>query len=86
MLQSNLVATAETQPHEITWHYFDSIDPDSVEAEAIHLSKGRGRATLDGSFVRNMEVGDSVVLWARARFPGWENHVKVAAVRVFWAV
>lgn len=85
-LQTNPVAIGTTQNFRITWHYLDSIPPDSPEAEEIERSQGRGRATLDGRAVRNMQVGDSVSVWARARFAGWANHVERLSVRVFWAV
>lgn len=76
------------EPHstEITWHYLDNVEPDSPEADRIEHTCGRGRDTLDGRGVRQLEVGDSLALWARARFPGWTNHVHEASARVFWAV
>lgn len=85
-LQSNRARVSETQNVEITWHYLDDIQPDSEEAYGIERSKGRGRSTLDGHGVRELQVGDSIALWARARFPGWRNYVGRASVRIFWAV
>lgn len=41
---------------------------------------------MNGEFVRQMEVGDSVALWARVRFASWKNEVHDAEVKVFWAV
>ncbi|KAJ5554442.1 hypothetical protein N7513_004401 [Penicillium frequentans] len=70
----------------IVWHYQDNIHSDSPEAHEIEGTKGRGRSTLDGRYVRELEVGDSIALWARARFPGWRNYVYKATVRVFWAL
>lgn len=85
-LQSNGARVSETQHVEITWHYLDDIQPESEEAYEIERSKGRGRSTLDGHRVRELQVGDSIALWARARFPGWRNYVERASVRIFWAV
>ncbi|KAL1998153.1 hypothetical protein VTN02DRAFT_6766 [Thermoascus thermophilus] len=85
-LQTNPVATGTTQNFRIVWHYRDAIPADSAAAEEIEREEGRGRATLDGSAVRNMRVGDAVSVWARARFAGWANHVERLSVRVFWAV
>ncbi|RAK74136.1 uncharacterized protein BO72DRAFT_435968 [Aspergillus fijiensis CBS 313.89] len=85
-LQSNRTADKNTQLHRITWHYLDNIPSDSSEAEDIENSQGRGRATLDGSQVRALEVGDAIQIWGRARFGGWINHVERVMVRVFWAV
>ncbi|GCB24819.1 hypothetical protein AAWM_07704 [Aspergillus awamori] len=85
-LQSNKTAVPGSQKHTIVWHYQDDIAPDSNEAEEIERTQGRGRATLDGSQVRTLEIGDAIAVWGRARFGGWSNHVQRVSVRVFWAV
>ncbi|PYH72368.1 uncharacterized protein BO88DRAFT_423185 [Aspergillus vadensis CBS 113365] len=85
-LQSNKTAVPGSQKHTIVWHYQDDIAPDSSEAEEIERTQGRGRATLDGSQVRSLEIGDAIAVWGRARFGGWSNHVQRVSVRVFWAV
>lgn len=85
-LKVNGCRVSESQNSIITWHYLDDIEPESVEAYEIERSEGRGRCTLDGRAVRELEIGDSIALWARARFPGWRNHVDYASVRIFWAV
>lgn len=64
----------------------DDIRADSAQAEEIEQRSGRGRATLDGRVVRELEVGDSIGVIGRARFGGWSNHVESVSVRVFWAV
>ncbi|KAI9812764.1 MAG: hypothetical protein M1827_004520 [Pycnora praestabilis] len=84
-LQSNLQSTETTTHHTITWSYDDGIDEDDLEADGFFAS-GRGKRTLDGAFVRSLDVGDCVTLWARARFPGWSNTVEAAKIEVFWAV
>ncbi|KAJ5286844.1 hypothetical protein N7478_002530 [Penicillium angulare] len=85
-LQVNGKHVRKLQNNTIVWHYLDDIQYDSHEAHEIERTKGRGQSTLDGQYVRDLEVGDSIALWARARFPGWTNHVYRARVRVFWAV
>lgn len=85
-LQRNKCAVHNTIGYTIVWHYLDDISPQSVEAEEFEETTGRGRNTLDGHVVRELEVGDSVSVWARARFAGWVNHVERASVRVFWAI
>ncbi|KAJ5577838.1 uncharacterized protein N7459_006802 [Penicillium hispanicum] len=85
-LQVNGARVAEMQDRVITWHYLDNIAPESEKAYHIERTQGRGRLTLDGRGVRELEVGDSIALWARARFPGWANHVSQASIRIFWAV
>lgn len=84
-LQCNRTATINSTDYHIVWHYLDELAADSPEAEQIERETGRGRATLDGSAVRNMKVGDEVSVWLRARFAGWRNHVDSMSVRVFWA-
>ncbi|CAI4211400.1 unnamed protein product [Parascedosporium putredinis] len=55
------------------------------EAEDLTLF-GRGAGTGDGNFVRNLEVGDVITVWAKSRFPGWVNNVYSVKVSVYWAV
>ncbi|KAJ8583495.1 hypothetical protein M405DRAFT_748519 [Rhizopogon salebrosus TDB-379] len=80
-----MVAKRETTEHTIVWHFLDSFGKKSVEAkEAGKL--GRGPSTLDGRFVRSMQAGDCITLWARACFPGWENFIQKVKITVYWAV
>lgn len=84
-LQKNRTATSQQQNYVIIWRWDDNIDPESAEAEAL-MENGRGRATGNGEFVRNLEIGDVVTLWARARFAGWQNTVEDVGIDMFWAV
>ncbi|GAP93012.1 hypothetical protein SAMD00023353_3100200 [Rosellinia necatrix] len=84
-IQCNRVAEKDWQHHHIEWSWTDNIDPESsagVELEA----NGRGSATGDGSFLRNLKVGDMLTVWGRSRFIGWANHVQKVQVRVYWAL
>ena len=85
-VQMNGARVSETQDRTITWHYLDGIEADSTAAYDIERRLGRGRYTLDGRVVRELDVGDSIALWGRARFGQWANHVFEASVRVFWAI
>lgn len=85
-LQVNGAHVSDMQHNRIVWDYRDDIQADSPEAFEIEKTQGRGRLTLDGHGVREMEIGDSIAIWARARFPGWSNHVYHASVRIYWAV
>jgi hypothetical protein len=85
-LQVNEGRASSMQEHTIVWHYLDNVSPDSLEAEEVERMQGRGRLTLDGRGVRELEVGDSIAVWARARFPGWSNRVARARAQVFWAI
>ncbi|KAI9706559.1 MAG: hypothetical protein M1836_003566 [Candelina mexicana] len=84
-VQSNLHAHGRTKAHTVTWSYTDGIDADCPEADEA-AAMGRGKESLDGTFVRRLRTGDCVTLWARARFPGWRNTVAKAKVQVYWAV
>ncbi|KAI0805503.1 hypothetical protein GGR55DRAFT_655540 [Xylaria sp. FL0064] len=85
MIQCNRVAGQEWQHHRVEWSCTDDIDPESSAAKELE-SVGRGSATGDGSFVRNLKVGDMVTVWGRARFPGWTNNVQKVRVEVYWAL
>lgn len=85
-LQKNLTATRESQEHKIVWSYqADVQDPDSIAAKALE-DQGRGRETANGEYVRNMQIGDIVTVWAKARFPGWVNVVESIEIDVYYAV
>lgn len=84
-LQKNLTATKESKENVITWSATDRLDPAGIEADEL-LELGRGRDTGNGQFVRDLKVGDVVTIWARARFPGWQNTVESAKIDVYWAI
>ncbi|TGO90686.1 hypothetical protein BPOR_0055g00290 [Botrytis porri] len=85
ILQKNKTATKGFEDHKITWRFNDDIHPESPEADELE-AQGRGRETANGEFVRNLEIGDVVTLWAKARFPGWANTVEDVSMDVYYAV
>lgn len=84
-LQKNRTATNEAKDYTIVWRWDDDVDAESTDGEELQEA-GRGKATGNGEFVRSLEVGDVVTLWARARFPGWFITVEDVEVDMFWAV
>ena len=79
----------------MVWSYTDDIiyPPSEESDEPVDIRVvseleecGRGKSTGDGEFVRNLKLGDIVTVWAKARFPGWTNHVERVKVDVYWAV
>ncbi|KAH7161194.1 hypothetical protein EDB81DRAFT_784041 [Dactylonectria macrodidyma] len=82
----NKTATREQRDTVVTWSYLDDIRSDSDAAEQIDMNEGRGRGTLDGSFVRDLKLGDVITIWAKSRFNGWVNHIESAQIDVYWAV
>ncbi|KAL4944347.1 hypothetical protein BDV06DRAFT_187638 [Aspergillus oleicola] len=85
-VQRNRARMQRPKRHGVIWHHLDDIESGTPEARELERETGRGRDTFAGEQVRKMEVGDSIVVWARARFQGWSNHVDALSVRVFWAV
>ncbi|KAH9915770.1 uncharacterized protein BXZ73DRAFT_92559 [Epithele typhae] len=59
------------------WLPGKTLDPGVVDAE------GHGGG---GGFVDALRPGDVVVLWMRAMFPGWANHLKEADVEIVYDV
>lgn len=84
-IQQNKRATSQWQDHKVTWHYLDNVKADSDEGKKLE-DVGRGRETGDGSFVRDLKMGDVITVWGKARFPGWVNTVERVKVEVYWAV
>ncbi|GAB1311556.1 hypothetical protein MFIFM68171_01766 [Madurella fahalii] len=86
-IQCNAAATSEARTHRVVWSYDDNIDPDrDGEAADRLVEEGRGKATADGKFVRELKLGDVVTVWAKARFPGWVNYVESVKLEVYFAV
>jgi hypothetical protein len=84
-LQSNIVAGKTIKKHVVTWKAGDNVQEDSPEALILE-NKGRGRATGNGNFVRDLQVGDIITVWARARFPDWKNDVSKISIDIYSAV
>lgn len=85
LIQCNKTATSDWQEHVVTWSYLDDVNPDTDAGKAL-ADQGRGRATGDGSFVRDLRMGDVITIWGKARFPGWVNHIEHVKIEVYWAV
>ncbi|KAL2150194.1 hypothetical protein VTH82DRAFT_7870 [Thermothelomyces myriococcoides] len=86
-VQCNVTAQSQTQTHRVVWSYTDDINPER-DADAVNrlADLGRGKATGNGKFVRELKLGDVVTLWAKARFPGWANHVESVKMDIYYAV
>ncbi|KAK0628255.1 hypothetical protein B0T17DRAFT_491337 [Bombardia bombarda] len=85
-IQCNLNSTRSVKEHRVVWSYTDDINESDDRGAALLESAGRGRATGDGKFVRELKLGDVVTVWAKARFPAWVNSVESVKVEVYWAV
>jgi hypothetical protein len=86
-IQCNVTAEREWATHRVVWSYTDDIDPErDVEAATKLAERGRGTATGNGKFVRDLKLGDVVTLWAKARFGGWINKVDSVRIDVYYAV
>jgi hypothetical protein len=84
-LQRNKTGTRDATEHVITWFPTDNTDPDSVDGVKLD-EQGRGRATANGEYVRNLKVGDVVTVWGKTRYGGWVNTVEEVKIEVYWAV
>lgn len=84
-IQCNRVAAKEWEHYHVEWLWTDDIDPESSAGQELDAC-GRGSATGDGRFLRELKVGDMLTVWGRARFPGWTNYVREVQVRVYWAL
>jgi hypothetical protein len=92
-LQRNVQAKRETTEHVIEWRWDDDYDGEGGGEDLADAgwgpqlkAEGRGERSADGKFVRTLERGDCVTLWAHARFPGWANTVVGAKVQVFFKI
>lgn len=95
VVQQNYQGDAISRQHIVTWRYDDTFDMDSTEGDRILAETG---SHLNGDFVRQLESGESILLWARARnrprnlLNGKDdadpciNVVDRVRMHVFWAV
>ncbi len=82
-IQSNVVSSREWKEHRVQWRHDDAVAVGSPAAHEL-VRAGRGEATGDGAFVRDLKAGDVVTVWGKSRFPGWANHIKSVRVDVYW--
>lgn len=83
--QYNVQSQSQMTEHVFEWRWTDDTPAEGPGGDAL-AAVGRGRATGDGRFVRELRLGDCVSLWARARYPAWRNHVETASVEVYFAL
>lgn len=82
-IQKNKAATRQSTIHKVVWSWNDDINP--LTAEQLD-ALGRGPATGNGDFVRNLKLGDVVTVWAKTRFGGWVNNVEHVNMDIYWAL
>ncbi|KAI5888715.1 uncharacterized protein SCHCODRAFT_02692011 [Schizophyllum commune H4-8] len=80
-LQCNRVAVDTAERHTIEWR----VDEDDVVRKWGIQSEDTGSA-FGGGFVRAARPGDCIAVFARARGPGWENHVEAVTIEAFTGI
>jgi hypothetical protein len=86
-LARNLRGNLTLQHHRVVWHYLDDIGAQSDVDPVTGLNSGGGTSVmLNGSFVRELKIGDTIAVWAKARHPRWVNYIHNASVTVSWAI
>ncbi|CAO1606085.1 hypothetical protein XANCAGTX0491_009583 [Xanthoria calcicola] len=95
VVQQNYQGDAVHRQHVVTWRYDDDLDPQSFEADRIWTENG---THTNGQFIRKLEIGESIILWARAWIRPRKafdptagadpciNVVDRVKMHVFWAV
>ena len=95
VVQQNYQGDALNRQHKITWRYDDTLDMESTEGDRLVIETGEH---ANGDFVRKLESGESILLWARARNRPRDilspssgsdpclNVVDRVRMHVFWAV
>ena len=95
VVQQNYQGDAVNRQHIITWRYDDIRDMESTEGDKALIETG---THFNGDFVRQLESGESVILWARARSRPRNlmndaggvdpciNVVDRVSMHIFWAV
>ncbi|KAL2212832.1 hypothetical protein CC79DRAFT_1330138 [Sarocladium strictum] len=85
LIQRNKTRHREMTTHVVEWSWTDDINPESDGGQELK-NQGRGRATGDGTFVRDLKMGDVITIWGKAKFPAWQNNIEKVRIDVYWAV
>jgi hypothetical protein len=86
-IQCNKTAHRQTVEHQVVWRATDDVDAETnAEAAEKLYGCGRGKETGNGRFVRDLQLGDVVTVWGKARFGAWVNYIEYARVDVYWAI
>lgn len=79
-VQRNRIAQSNFTHYKIEWGTTPVGDGDHqgyVGADGHYMGVG---------FVDTLQPGDVIALWMRAMYPGWENYVREASVKVLYDV
>ncbi|KAF5365277.1 hypothetical protein D9758_005350 [Tetrapyrgos nigripes] len=77
-IQTNVTASRATKEHKVIW----TEEEKPVSEQRYDMFKGRVRRGHE--VVRELEPGDRLAVLARAKFPGWENHVSGVSVEIMY--
>ncbi|OJD13501.1 hypothetical protein AJ78_06048 [Emergomyces pasteurianus Ep9510] len=80
LVQKNRVAKGESLTHEIVWR----CENHDGEGQYAEFEEATGSGSGEG-FVRALQPGDVIFLWARAIYPGWANVVEKAVIEVAYS-
>lgn len=86
VIQRNKTGNKAWQTHVVTWSHTDDIAPESDDGLAREENHGQGRDSGDGSFIRDLKMGDVITIWGKARFGGWSNNIEKVKIDVYWSV
>ncbi|KAF2670342.1 hypothetical protein BT63DRAFT_235582 [Microthyrium microscopicum] len=77
LVARNRVARRQSGPMTVTW------DPDNEGEEIAWPLDGCG---VGGGFVRSLQRGDRIGIWARSKYGGWMNNVVSVEVDVYHSI
>ncbi|KAF9457412.1 hypothetical protein BDZ94DRAFT_1314218 [Collybia nuda] len=82
-LQRNIRAYSMTAIHEVVWIKSSSHKIETSVRDEEDLDTGSG---LGVGFINSLVSGDRIAIIAKARYPGWINHVYDAKIEVFYSL
>lgn len=84
----DFITNGALQQHRIVWHYLDNLNVQSDTKSEVSKSQNSGSetATAAAKFVRDLKVGDTIALWAKAKQREWLNLGQYVSIVVTWAV
>lgn len=82
VVQRNNSISSLNQYALVTWRYDDDDEAAAADGDEI----ARKGSTVNGNFVRKLEVGDCIALWVKGEQEPWMNAIDRVKISVFWAV
>ncbi|KAF8964468.1 hypothetical protein BDZ97DRAFT_1815245 [Flammula alnicola] len=82
-IQTNIRACRHSVTHEVAWTSDTNERDSDADEKEVFCATG---SKLGRGFVRSLEMSDRVAVIARAKYPGWSNHIGSVDLEIYYSV